>query len=173
VSEPSKTHWKKLQNPDYLGSYSLDPGKDLILTIKAVKVEQVTGPDNRKEDCTVMYFVENAKPMIVNATNAKTITKLYKTPYIEEWAGKKIQIFSTEVKAFGDVVEALRIRPKIPTQAVPISLKCSDCPDEITGASGRTAEQIAQYTFTKYGRTLCSDCATKASQAGKADEPAT
>ena len=27
------THWKKFHNPDYLGSYSLDPGKDMILTI--------------------------------------------------------------------------------------------------------------------------------------------
>lgn len=170
MAEPVKTHWKKLQNPDYLGSYSLDPGKDLILTIKVVKVEQVTGPDNRKEDCTVMYFVENSKPMIVNATNAKTITKLYKTPYIEEWAGKKVQIYSTEVKAFGDVVEALRIRQKIPTQAAPINTKCSDCPDDIEGVEGRTAVQIAQYTTTKYGRPLCSSCATKASQAGKEGE---
>jgi hypothetical protein len=163
----SQTHWKKLQNPDYLGSYSLDPGKDLILTIKTVKVEQVTGPDNRKEDCTVMYFVENAKPMIVNATNAKTITKLYKTPYIEEWAGKKVQIYSTEVKAFGDVVEALRIRQKIPAQAVPISLKCSDCPDDITGFENMTAEQVAQRNQQKYGRPLCIDCAAKLKAKGE------
>lgn len=166
MAEAAKTHWKKLQNPDYLGAYSLDPGKDLILTIKVVKVEQVTGPDNRKEDCTVAHFVEDSKPMILNATNSKIITKLYKTPYIEEWAGKKIQIYSTEVKAFGDVVEALRIRQKIPSQvaAVPISIKCSDCPDEIEGIGNRTAEQIAQYTKSKYGRPLCSACATKANQ---------
>ncbi|MFA5307189.1 MAG: hypothetical protein WC365_07115 [Candidatus Babeliales bacterium] len=170
MAEAVKTHWKKLQNPDYLGSYSLDPGKDMILTIKTVKVESVTGPDNRKEDCMVMTFVENVKPMIVNATNAKTITKLYKTPFIEEWAGKKIQLYATEVKAFGDVVEALRIRQKIPTQAAPTSLRCSDCPDEIEGVGGKTAEQIVQYTHSKYGRPLCSSCATKASQAGKGED---
>jgi Zn finger protein HypA/HybF involved in hydrogenase expression len=168
----SQTHWKKLSNPDYLGAYSLEPGKDLILTIKSVKVEQVTGPDNRKEECTVLHFVEGAKPMIVNATNAKIITKLYKTPYIEEWEGKKIQVYSTEVKAFGDVVEALRIRPKVPTQTqtAPVKLNCSDCPDEIAGIGGKTAEQIAQYTLTKYGRSLCSSCATKASQVTKGEE---
>jgi hypothetical protein len=166
-----QTHWKKLQNPDYLGAYSLEPGKDLILTIKVVKVESVTGPDNRKEDCTVAHFVEDSKPMILNATNSKTIQKIYKTPYIEEWAGKKIQIYSTEVKAFGDVVEALRIRQKIPASTTaPVSVKCSDCPDDIEGMNGRTAEQVAQYTKAKYGRPLCSACATKASQATKDGE---
>ena len=41
----AQTHWKKLQNPDYLGAYSLDPGKTLIVTIKLLKKEVVTGPD--------------------------------------------------------------------------------------------------------------------------------
>ena len=86
-----QTHWKKLINLDYLGAYSLDPGKDMILTIKGVRNEIVTGPDGKKEECMVMSFIENVKPMIVNSTNAKTIQKLYKTPYIEEWQGRKIQ----------------------------------------------------------------------------------
>ena len=30
------THWKKLTNPDYLGAYALQPGEDLIATIKEV-----------------------------------------------------------------------------------------------------------------------------------------
>ena len=39
----AKTHWKKLSNPDYLGAYALDPGKDLIVTIQSVGEERVTG----------------------------------------------------------------------------------------------------------------------------------
>jgi hypothetical protein len=116
----TQTHWKKLNNPDYLGSYFLEPGQELIGTIKVVKKEVVTGADGKKEECTVIHFVEpGLKPMILNTTNAKMISKIHKTPYIEEWAGKKIQIYSTEVKAFGDVVEALRIRPKIPETVKP------------------------------------------------------
>ena len=165
----SKTHWKKLHNPDYLGAYSLEPGKDMILTIKTVKNEQVTGPDNRKEECMVMNFIENVKPMIVNATNAKVIEKLYKTPYIEEWSGQKIQLFADKIKAFGDVVDALRIRPKIPSAPVAIQTICADCKLSINGVEGRTAEQIAKHTYTKYGRSLCSICATKANEAGKVE----
>ena len=159
MAEQTRTHWKKFQNLDYLGSYSLEPGKDLVLTIKGVKTETVTGPDNRKEDCMVMSFTENVKPMIVNATNAKTITKLYKTPFIEEWAGKKIQLFATEVKAFGDVVEALRVRAKVPFTAA-INYICADCTLPIKAFETKTAEQISQYTLKKFGRSICSDCAS-------------
>ena len=83
------THWKKLTNPNYLGAYSIENGQDLILTIKYVQEEKVIGPDGKKDDCVVCHFSENVKPMILNATNMKTITKLYKTPYIEEWTSKK------------------------------------------------------------------------------------
>ena len=44
----AQTHWKKLHNPDFLGAYSLDPGKDLIATIKTVRNEQVIGSDGKK-----------------------------------------------------------------------------------------------------------------------------
>ena len=167
----SQTHWKKLQNPDYIGAYALEPGKDMIITIKTVKNEIVTGPDGKKEECMVMSFMENVKPMIVNSTNAKTIQKLYKTPYIEEWQGRKIQLYVDQVKAFGEVVEALRIRSKVPAVQGSISTKCADCGGDIQGFESKSAEQIAQYTYSKYGKQLCSECATKESQKGKVEDP--
>lgn len=166
----TSTHWRKLINPDYLGSYSLDPGKDIVLTIKNVKTEMVTGPDNRKEECIVATFVENSKPMILNNTNCKTISKMYKTPYIENWSGRKIQIYSESVKAFGEIVDALRIRPRIPATDK-VSTTCSDCGKGISGFENRTPEQIAQYTYSKYGKPLCSECATKAKDVGKVEDP--
>lgn len=111
---PTKTHYKKLFNPDYLGAYSLDPGQELILTIKTVISEKVKNADGREDDCIVAKFKENVKPMILNKTNAKIIAKVLQTPYIEDWAGKQIQIYADKVKAFGDVVEALRVRPFYP-----------------------------------------------------------
>ena len=84
-------------NPDYLGAYSLDDGNgkytDIIATIQYVKVENVTGPDGKKEDCPVAHFSERElKPMILNATNMKTLEKLFHSKYVEDWAGHKIQI---------------------------------------------------------------------------------
>jgi hypothetical protein len=157
----SQTHWKKLHNPDFLGAYSLDPGKDLIATIKTVRNEQVTGADGKKEECIVARFYEaTIKPMILNSTNCKTIQKLYKTPFIEEWDGRKIQIFVDVVSAFGEKVEALRIRPSIPKSTVVIT-KCADCNADIKGYDKFTAEQIAQGSYNKFGKFLCTSCAQK------------
>ena len=160
----SQTHWKKLHNPDYLGAYSLEPGKDKILTIKIIKTETVTGPDNRKEECMIATFVEPEKPMIINSTNAKTITKTYGTPYIEEWAGKKIQVYSKTIKAFGDTIEALRIRPTEPKQT---ELVCGDCNKPITKYKGLTPEQNLQKATYQKGNMDCH-CAATAQKRAKA-----
>lgn len=161
------THWKKLTNPDYLGAYALDEGQELILTISYVREETVTGPDGKKEDCTVIHFAEKVKPMILNVTNAKTITKIYETPYIENWAGKKIQIYVAQVKAFGDLVDALRIRPFIPKEDEYI---CDSCKKKIEGYGKLTPRDVAQSTLKKYGKQLCAECGAKAkAEAEKAE----
>ncbi|WP_156900527.1 hypothetical protein [Anaerovorax odorimutans] len=164
----TKTHWKKLYNPDYLGAYALTPGQDLIATIRFVKSEVVTGPDGKKEECMVMYFSEkDIKPMIMNSTNSKTISKLFKTPYIEEWAGRKVQIYIDHVKAFGEVVEALRIRPFLPKEE---EYKCGECGALIIDSNGKRAHDIAQSTQRKYGKALCAECALKAFEAKKQED---
>ena len=165
-----KTHWKKLTNPNYLGAYSIEDGRDLVLTIKYVREEQVIGTDGKKDDCVVAYFYEN-KPMILNATNMKTITKLFGTPYIEDWVGRKIQVGIEKVKAFGDIVEALRVRKTIPKDAAEKSkpaVKCSVCGQTIQLVKGFSSpEQLAAYTENKYGSAMCGDCATKAAEKQK------
>jgi len=75
------THWKVTKNPDYLGSYALQPGQELVLTIKSGGVESITGVDGKKEDELVIHFMEDHKPMI---------------------------------RAFGEDVDALRIRDFVP-----------------------------------------------------------
>lgn len=152
------THWKKLTNPDYLGAYSLEGGQDIILTIERVQVETVTGPEGKKEECMVCHWMEREKPMILNSTNAKMIQKLLKTPYIEEWSGHKIQIGVEMVKAFGEIVDALRVRSFLPATETFI---CESCGGEIRPAHGMNGAQLAAYTKKKYGRALCAACATK------------
>ena len=44
-----ETHWKKLTNPNYLGSYSLTPGQDLTVTITKVVQEDVMNMNGKKE----------------------------------------------------------------------------------------------------------------------------
>ncbi|MEY8495788.1 hypothetical protein AALC16_22670 [Lachnospiraceae bacterium 29-91] len=155
-----KTHWKKLENPDYLGAYALHPGRDLTVQIKNVGQEEVYNPtNNKKEVCTVAHFTDKSvKPMILNVTNCKTISKIYDTPYIEDWAGKYITVYIAKVKAFGETVEALRIRNNVPTFE---KIYCEDCGKEITGASGKTAGEIADIAIKNCGRKLCIECMKK------------
>lgn len=157
-----KTHWKKLENPDYLGAYALQPDRDLIVQIKSVGQEEVYNPtNNKKEVCTVAHFSDShVKPMILNVTNCKTISKIYDTPYIEDWQGKWIAIYIAKVKAFGDVVEALRIRNKVPSASAG-KLKCEGCGREITGGSGKSADEIAEIAVRNCGKKLCIKCMQK------------
>ena len=152
----SDTHWKKLINPDYLGAYSLDPGKDMVLTIKHVRKEMVTGADGKKEECIVCYWQEEQKPMILNVTNCKTISKMLKTPYVEKWAGHRIQIYATTTKFGGDTVECLRIRKDPPED---VKVPCEECGQMITPAFSMSVTQLAAYTKKKYGKNLCAECA--------------
>jgi len=103
------THWKKLTNPNYIGSEILQPGQELKLTIEKVQKEQVKTAEGTQE-CIVAYFKGGQKGMIINKTNAKIITKVLDTPYIEQWSGKSIIIYAAKVRAFGEMVEALRVK---------------------------------------------------------------
>lgn len=165
------THWKKLTNPDYLGAYALEDGKDIILTISSIREETVTGPDGKKDTCPVCRFAERGvKPMVLNATNMKMITKLFNTPYIENWVGKKIQIGVKKVKAYGDIVDALRVRDFLPVENNAALPKCESCGKEIQPAGGMTGEQVAKYTADKYGQALCAACAAKRKKEQAANE---
>jgi hypothetical protein len=110
-----KTHFKKLRNPNYLGAWDLSDEKgetkNKIVTITEVKKDQVFDGNGKQEECVVMHF-QGLKPMVMNATNLKTVSKVLQTPFIEEWAGKKIELTVRKVKAFGDVHDALRVVEK-------------------------------------------------------------
>lgn len=113
----SKTHWKRLQNPDFIGAYWLPPGEDVTVVIDYVVREQITGTGGKKEECTVAHL-RDAKPFILNATNSKSIAKLYGN-FIEDWAGKPITLFASTTKMAGETVECLRIRPKVAVRTIP------------------------------------------------------
>ena len=67
----------------------------------------------------MVYFVENYKPLILNSTNSRGIERLAKSPYIEDWKGVKLNLEIQKVKAFGDVVDAIRISKNKPTIVLP------------------------------------------------------
>lgn len=129
-----KTHWKALHNSDYIGSYTLMQSgqpEDMTVKIISVAMQPVTGQDGKIDQCIVAQL-EGQKPFIINATNAKTISKMYASPFIEDWIGKSITLFVSKVKVSGEMIDALRVRPVVPFNASAVDtlnarLKLGNC----------------------------------------------
>lgn len=166
----SKTHWKQFHNPDYIGAYALEPGQEIVLTIRSAGTEQVIGASGKKEDCMVIHFAEKGvKPMICNVTNAKMITKVTGSPYVEDWAGHKIQLYAARVNAFGEEVEALRVRPKAPKgeapkpELTPDHSKWTDVAVKV--AKGTSLETIEKhFTISEDNKKLLFEAAAEAAE---------
>ncbi len=152
------------KNPNYLGSWDIEelPGRELTLTIQKIIDEEVV-TNGKSEVCTVAYFTDSQyKPMILNVTNKKRLCKLYKTKETDNFSGKAVVIGIEKVKAFGDIHDALRIKPVIPQPKKAVQIKCEGCGSDITAYGNMTAEQVAAYTKNQYGKKLCINCAAKA-----------
>lgn len=104
------THWKKLTNPNYIGAHDFQPGQELTITIESVGNEMVKNMDGKDESCIVARIKGAKKPLILNKTNCKLISKVLGTPYIEQWGGGKVILYVAKVKAFGEVVDAIRVK---------------------------------------------------------------
>jgi hypothetical protein len=123
----NKTHWKKAFNKDFLGAHDLEENQELKVIIKNVQIKPVKDTSGKENNCNVAFFTDTKiKPMVLNATNCKLIKKFSKSNYIEDWKNIPIQIYVKEIKAFGEVVEALRIREKQPNLKKPVLSPESD-----------------------------------------------
>lgn len=156
-----KTHWKKVvSDPNYLGEADFYEGEEKIATIARVVQNEKVQTAEGKSDKAVVYFQENLKPMILNVSRSKAIEKVAGSPYFEDWVGVPIQLYIEHgIKAFGDVVSAVRVRNRRPV--IKAVAKCSECGNDIQGAMGKGADYIAAYTKKKFGVCLCFDCASK------------
>ena len=142
-----KTHWKQAFDSPYLGSWDLPDYKDLTLTIDKVVNENSQGlKENSKFN--IAYFKEKGfKPMLLNATNSKSVKHLARSPYIEDWAGTRITLYVESVRAFGENHDALRIR-KVTAQKVKPTLdenhpKWDEIKEKVK--AGLTIEQIKKH----------------------------
>lgn len=127
MKDESKTHWKKAFNSNYLGACDLPGYKDIVATIKEVRLE-VTKGTKEKEKKNIAYFAENLKPMILNVENSKTVRALAGgSNFLEDWENVKVQIYVKEgIQAFGTVTDALRIRNHHPKQKADTSKALQD-----------------------------------------------
>jgi hypothetical protein len=154
-----KTHFKKLRNPEYLGSWDLADVngnfRNKILTISKVIKKMVHDGRGGQEECVTVEFSE-AKPMVMNSTNLKNINKSLGSPYIEDWIDKKIELTVEKIKAFGDIHDALRV-VKANLELTPNHAKWNGAKNALKEKTV-TIEQIKkQYTISPENeKLLCS-----------------
>lgn len=106
-----KTHWRKLQNPEFIGSWDLEGDTDVLIT--DITTKEITGIKGTTRE--TVLILKGMKPMIVNVTNQLTIQQLYGA-YIEDWIGKTVTLFPTTTKVRGEKMDCIRIRKRKPTQ---------------------------------------------------------
>jgi hypothetical protein len=111
----------------YLKSGDLADG-DLVMTIASV-TEETVGQDENAETKPIVHFSETDKGMVLNKTNALTISNLY-GPETDNWTGKKIQLFATEVGFQGKQTLAIRVRIKAPVTAPASNAPQVELPNE-------------------------------------------
>ncbi|EKS5956299.1 hypothetical protein QCA76_003627 [Salmonella enterica] len=111
-----KTHYRKAFDSPYLSS--ADIVEPTILTIARVALES-DKTKKTKDVFNTAYFEERElrpgeklKPMILNATNSKTLKGITGSPFLEDWGGVKVTVFVDKNVRFGkESVEGLRISP--------------------------------------------------------------
>lgn len=166
------------RDSEYLGAEDIDPGKEPILTISALYNGMVT-LQRGKENKDVLTFSEervdgirNVRPLIVNATNRKTLRKLFGSVNVEALVGQRIQLFidhNVRDPSSGDRIDGIRIRNRKPTVQ---KIICADCGKAIEAFGGLTADILAARSKAKYGVPICVECGKKRRESTAKEEQA-
>lgn len=154
--------YRKYMNKNYLGSWDVPDGEDLILTIDHAEHEEVQNQQGKEMKLTLHFAEKEYKPMILNKTNSESISKAIGSSKVEDWADKKISIYTAQVQAFGGTTDALRIRNYAPKVEEAI---CEECGSVITAHGSYSVNKIVTMGRSKYGQALCWDCAAKRKEA--------
>ena len=159
----------KYVDSDYLGSGQLDLDQDYILTIDKLWQGKIS-TGGKAEQQIVISFKErtvngvDAKPMILNATNRRTLKTLFGSDSAATLEGKRIIIYvETGVRdpRTGGTTEGLRIRCRRPPEPAAQVIKCADCGENITDDNGISAANVAAATKRRYGVAVCAECSRK------------
>lgn len=160
------------RDSEYLGAADFAKGATPVLTIKNIYRGQIT-LNRGKETKNVITFEEETvqgigtvRPLIINATNRKTLKDLFGDVSAKVLQGKKIQLSlqpGVRNPAKNEVGEGIRIlKVDLSKNSTYVPPKCEECGKDIVGMSNFTPEQLAEGSRKKYGKCLCVECGKKA-----------
>jgi len=98
-------------------------GQKVTLTVKNIIGEELTGDDEKKQLKWILQFVERPLELVIPKVNGECFRRMFgNDPH--SGVGKRVTLFPTKTKAFGQVVDCIRIwgSPDIP-EDMPISVR--------------------------------------------------
>lgn len=117
---------------DYLKASDLQ-GRDVTVTIANWTMEKFNDPQKGEQDKVIIKFQGKEKRLVLNVTNGNTIVGMYGDE-MNEWIGKAITLFPTQVDYQGRQVEAIRVRlhpPQLPSDPPPTTREREELNDDI------------------------------------------
>ena len=120
----TKTHYRKVFKSDHLGVADLEDmieaNSRLVFTITHVKQEYGVKVAGRTGNFNIAYFKEDIKPLVLNATNSKTMKLLGGSAFVEDWINIPVRLYIDHgAKMKGEVVGGVRISPEKPSMVKP------------------------------------------------------
>ena len=91
-----------------LKASDLPAGKQAKVVIENCEAVTFKGDDQKEQQKIRLSFVGKEKGLILNKTNAMTISHVY-GPDTDGWKGKEIFLYSTKVDFGGQMVPAIRV----------------------------------------------------------------
>lgn len=121
----NKTNYRNVYKSDHLGVVDVEEIVEkhgrMIVTIREVRQEIGAKVAGKRVDANIAYFKEKIKPLVLNATNAKTIRSFCNNSiFVEDWSDTVIELYvDSSVKMKGEVVGGVRVKkvqPQIQVQ---------------------------------------------------------
>lgn len=159
------------RDSDYLGAEDIFPSDaEPIVTIQNLYNGLVT-LQRGKENKDVIVFreesvpgIKEVRPLIVNATNRKTLRKLFKSVTADALVGKRISLYidhNVRDPQTGELTDGIRIRPRIPAAQKAEPIICEECGKQIKTIGQYSAEDVARINLQRFGKKLCGECSKK------------
>lgn len=172
MTDNNGTHYRKVFDSPYLSS--MDVVEPITLTIARV-TQEADKTKKSKETFNTAYFAEKfirdgekLKPMILNATNSKTMAKLTGSPFIEDWSGVRVTVYVERGIKFGrETVDGLRIMQAPERKRLtPASGKAWEHAKAAYRRDGNLDKVLARAEMSEEHRTqLISECQPKREEA--------
>lgn len=94
---------------------------DANATVRSFSMVNVRLQDGASKPKPILHFEGKQKGMIINKTNARTLERLLGWD-TDKWVGKKIGLVVEKIKAFGEMMDVIKVTEPIATGAKPATV---------------------------------------------------